>query len=336
LLKNVNALERNSQILNFMGCNGTNHQMIQCAKSIDPKIALDKADEYFYSHANHGVAQFTFLPVVDNYFLEEEPINLLNRGKFKKCPILTGANKDEGNWLFVYAFPEYRNFSTRPDFDYETFKDFLTSLYHFYPQFPSTSSKSVMQAIQYRYTNWENVDNSIKNFENFDEAAGDFHFLCPTVDFASTYALNDQDVFLYYFTQRSSIHMWPEWMGVMHGDEISFVFGEPLNPSKNYTEEEKVLTRKILKYWSNFARYDDPNKNLNSLSKTKTLSQYIEPWPKFKVIKNSTYDQHRAYLNLNSKEISIGYNLRAEYCAFWGSFLPNLVLNECKKFSFLK
>jgi carboxylesterase type B len=145
LLKNSNAIERNTKILKFMGCNGTNYQMIECVKKFDPKTALDKADEYFYSHANHGVAQFTFLPVVDNYFLEEEPINLMNRGKFKKCPILTGANKDEGNWLFVYAFPEYRNLSVRPEFDYETFKDFLTSLYHFYPQYPSMSSKSVME-----------------------------------------------------------------------------------------------------------------------------------------------------------------------------------------------
>ncbi len=178
------------------------------------------------------------------------------------------------------------------------------------------------------------MDNSLKNFENFDEAAGDFHFLCPVVDFASTYALNGQDVFLYHFTQRSSNHLWPEWMGVMHGDEISFVFGEPLNPKKNFTDEEKVLTRKILKYWSNFARYSNPNgesnENLESTSETKTLSQYIEPWPKFKVVKNSTYDDQRAYLILNSKEISTGNNLRAEYCAFWGSFLPNLVLNECK------
>ena len=105
-----------------MGCNGTSSEMIECARKVDSKTALEKADEHFYTYANHGVAQFTFLPVVDNYFLEEEPISLLNRGKFKKCPILAGANKDEGNWLFVYAFPEYRNLSVRPNFDYETLK----------------------------------------------------------------------------------------------------------------------------------------------------------------------------------------------------------------------
>ena len=95
--------------------------MIERAKKMDPNTASDKSDEYFYTHANHGIAQFTFLPVVDNYFLEDEPLYLLNRGKFKKCPILLGANKNEGNFFFFYAFPEYRNLLAEPIIDYETF-----------------------------------------------------------------------------------------------------------------------------------------------------------------------------------------------------------------------
>ena len=265
----------------------------------------------------------------------------------------------------------------------------MTSLYHFYPQYPATSSAAVMNAIQYRYTNWNNVHNDDRNFENFDEAAGDFHFVCPVVDFASIYAINKQDVFFYHFTQRSSKHFWPDWLGVMHGDEVSFVFGEPLNPEKNFTYSEKVLSRKILKYWSNFVRYENPNgpqlttkdkliltsNNLNEYGMldansndntytsnpssnsntnnnddtdkksiqthkiirnrpritTQTLAQYIEPWPKFELMQNANSDDQRAHLVLNSNKLEIGYNLRAEYCAFWGSFLPNLVLSERKR-----
>jgi carboxylesterase type B len=176
ILNFEDAIERNSGILEFLNCKAnTTRESIECARHVDAKTAIEKADEYFYSKANHGVAQFTFLPVVDNYFLEEQPINLVNRGKFKKCPILLGANQDEGNWLFVYAFPEYRNLTHRPVFDYEMFKDFVTSMYYFYPQFPAVSSKSILNAIIYRYTNWNNANNDLKNFENLDDAAGDFH-----------------------------------------------------------------------------------------------------------------------------------------------------------------
>lgn len=202
----------------------------------------------------------------------------------------------------------------------------------------------------------DNVHNTNKNFENLDDAAGDFHFLCPLVDFANTYALEQQSVFFYYYTQRSSKHHWPEWLGVMHGDEISFVFGEPLYPFMNFTKEERILARKILKYWSNFARYSDPNgpsqevklqvnipsnKSLVKPSKpgryyvdhshsTPTLNQYIEPWPKYRIVPSPDNDFQRAYLILNSEKIDVSYNLRAEYCTFWGSFLPTLILSECK------
>lgn len=378
LLTFEDGIERNSGILRNLGCD-TNSTLdaLECARRVEPKLAIEKADEYFYSKAIHGVAQFTFLPVVDNYFLEEQPLSLINRGKFKKCPILLGGNKDEGNWLFVYAFPEYRNLTHRPTFDYEMFKDFVTSLYYFYPQFPAVSSRTILNAILYRYTNWHNVNNDLRNFENLDDAAGDFHFICPMVDFASIYAMHNQDVYFYYYTQRSSRHYWPDWMGVMHGDEISFVFGEPLYPELNFTHEEKVLTRKILKYWSNFAKYSDPNgptadsstndlDNDNHMQKiiksnypddnynnnnignanyrqinrhridrnhtvlTQTFMQKIEYWPKYVLNMNPHNDYQRAYLNLNSEKVYVGYNLRAEYCAFWGTFLPTLMLSECK------
>lgn len=154
LLENGEAFKRNSEILTTLGCTGTTEEILDCAQKVDSKIAIEKSDEHFYNKANQGVAQFTFLPVVDNYFLEEEPINLLNRGKFKKCPILIGGNKDEGNWFFVYAFPEYRNLLAVPTIDYELFKDLMASLFYFYPQFPSTSSQAILNAVLYQYSNW--------------------------------------------------------------------------------------------------------------------------------------------------------------------------------------
>jgi carboxylesterase type B len=168
-------------------------------------------------------------------------LSALNRGKFKKCPILIGANKDEGNWFFIYAFPEYRNLTYGPPMDYESFKYYLMSLFHFYPQFPSTSTNSIIQAVTYRYSHWNNVHNSKSNLQSLDDAGGDFHFVCPTVDFANIYAMNKLDVYFYYFEHRSSVHFWPEWLGVMHADEVAFVFGDPISNEKmNYTNHEKV------------------------------------------------------------------------------------------------
>lgn len=157
VLEGIEAFKRNKEIIESFGCKGSVDEMINCTLKIDPRTAIEKSDEHFYTKASHGVAQFTFLPVVDHYFLEDDPLHLLNQGQIKKCSILLGANKDEGNWFFVYAFPEYRDFNSTPNISYDLFKDMITSLFYFYPQFPSTSSLPIINSILYRYTNWSNL-----------------------------------------------------------------------------------------------------------------------------------------------------------------------------------
>lgn len=61
-------------------------------------------------------------------------------------------------------------------------------------------------------------------------------------------------VYLYLFDHRASNLAWPEWMGVIHGYEIEFVFGLPLEKRLNYTVEEERLSRRMMRYWANFAR----------------------------------------------------------------------------------
>jgi carboxylesterase type B len=341
------ALKRNREYLENLNCKGSTAEMIECARKIHPKHFLEKSDEYFYTRADASIMQFPYLPVVDNYFLPEEPIVLLNKGKFKKCPIMLGVNKDEANWFYIYQFADYRNLTVLPPINYEMHKKILANLFTFYPQFPSRATKPVIDAILYKYTPWDNVHNIKRNIEMLDDAPADYHFICPALDFAGTFATNQQDVFFYYFTQRATTHLWPDWFGVLHADEIQFVFGEPLYPQANFTEEEKVFTRKLLKYWSNFARYDNPNgyqveiknEHVISLDKkepeklnltTLTLKQYIEPWPKYQVLFDSESNNQKAHLVLNAAQVEVGYNLRSDYCSFWNSYLPNLILNQRK------
>lgn len=44
-------------------------------------------------------------------------------------------------------------------------------------------------------------------------------------------------------------------MGVLHGYEIMFIFGEAYNMGRyNYTKEEQELSNRFMRYWANFAR----------------------------------------------------------------------------------
>jgi carboxylesterase type B len=170
------ALKRYTETLEAIGCYGTASEQIECLKKADAKHIMEKSDEYFFSRMDHGIMQFPFIPVVDNYFLEETPLELVNKGKFKKCPIMLGVNRDEANWFYVYNFEEYRNFKIEPKLNYDTYKVMLNSLFYYFPQFPTKTKKSVLDAIIYKYSYWDNVQNRKKNIEYLDDAAADYHF----------------------------------------------------------------------------------------------------------------------------------------------------------------
>lgn len=53
LLSYEDAMERYSGILQHIGCNSTNvTEALECAREVDPKTAIEKSDEYFYSKVN--------------------------------------------------------------------------------------------------------------------------------------------------------------------------------------------------------------------------------------------------------------------------------------------
>jgi acetylcholinesterase len=49
-------------------------------------------------------------------------------------------------------------------------------------------------------------------------------------------------------------------MGVLHGYEINFIFGEPYNRIQfKYAKEEQELSSRFMRFWANFARTGNPN-----------------------------------------------------------------------------
>ena len=43
-------------------------------------------------------------------------------------------------------------------------------------------------------------------------------------------------------------------MGVMHGEEIEYVFGKPFEASLNFTANERDLSQRIMNYFTTFAK----------------------------------------------------------------------------------
>lgn len=223
--------------------------IIDCLRKQNAK---EFSEEEWYT-IETGVVRFPFVPVVDGTFLQEDPVKALRNGNFKRCPVLIGHNTNEANyWLFYFntIFVSH----SEPQVTQNHFDLLVDDIFNYHPYYPKLLNSFGKEAIKFQYRNWANPDDQKMNVWQLDMAVGDFNFICPCVDFAMRIASAGSNVFYYVFDHRSSRHHWPLWSGVLHADEINFVFGEPLNNDFGYKDEEKIFSKKIMSYWTNFAK----------------------------------------------------------------------------------
>lgn len=258
--------------------------------------------------------------------MPDDPERLLAQGRFKKCPILLGVNKEEGSLFVAIEFPGtiLANFPSQPQIPYSKFKLLVNETVSEHVKYSSQQQKRVFDAVLYRYSNWPNLENQQANLVNLYNIKGDLLFACPAVGVADYYANHNQSVFMYFFKHQSSQSKLPTWFGSIHTEEIQFVFGKPLRAHSEYTSEEKVLSRKMLNYWSNFARSANPNdQSLSGECK-------LDHWPLYQITNSSTNDLQRAYLSIDINRPSVAYNLRAEYFGFWFNYIERIIDDKNK------
>lgn len=219
------------------------HSAIQCLKASNATDLVNAE----WNGIVFGIVEFPFVPVIDGKFLTESPQKSLESKNFKKTNILMGANKDEGNYFIIYYLTELFKKEENVFVSREDFQMAVKELNLYVKQVGR-------EAIVFEYTDWLKPHSPIANREALDRMVGDYAFTCAVGDFAHRYAETGNNVYVYFFSERASVNPWPTWSGVLHGDEIAFVFGEPLNRSKNYDKDEQRLSERMMTYWANFAK----------------------------------------------------------------------------------
>ncbi|XP_054714483.1 acetylcholinesterase-1-like [Uloborus diversus] len=104
-------------------------------------------------------------------------------------------------------------------------------------------------------------------------ALGDYIKACPVIYFGDGLLRAGKDVYFYYFNHRPTVTQYADWMGVYHFCQVPFVFGQPLNSKKGYTQEEMELSRYMMTLWTNFAKYGQPS--VNTEKSTPQTRNYI-------------------------------------------------------------
>ncbi|PIO62832.1 Carboxylesterase [Teladorsagia circumcincta] len=243
--------------------------------------------------------------------------NAMKCGNFKRTQLLAGSNLDESMYFIVYYLSDIfpvKDFFTKTNFvpDRQTW---LKGVLDLLPQ-SMIKNQSALAAILHQYDQKDLPVQQRNWLDSLEKMFGDYHFTCNVNEMALAHSKHGGDTYYYYFTHRATAQTWPKWMGCLHGYEINFVFGEPFNKQFNYTAEEQELSSRFMRYWANFAKTGDPNKNEDGTRTT-------DIWPKYN-------GESMEYMDMTVKSEyppsrRTGNGPRREYCAFWKSSLPKLM-----------
>ncbi|XP_046545490.1 cholinesterase 1-like [Haliotis rubra] len=202
----------------------------ECLKFAD---AQSIADLQFTLSVRNLIA---FAPVIDKYFLPDDPKTLLARGEYKNTELLHGFNKDEATLFVMNLVTGLRNLTAPP-------QNLTLSSAEYEMMIKSTFIKDLSdkakEALSIYYKSLQPPGN-VDYFDVVNNLQSDVLYNCPVVEFGSVLS-RINPTFLYGFNHRISTNPFPAWTGTAHSFEIELVFGESTSTTTHLDAIQPVM-----------------------------------------------------------------------------------------------
>lgn len=196
------------------------------ASSVDELRAMDAS-----KFAGRGLGSNSW-PVVDGYVIPGDQSELYAEGKYNDVPVLIGYNSDEGA-SFQFGGRGAEAYTQSTQMRYGPFAEALLKAYPYTDADGGKQSRDLMRDAAFGWQTW--------NWARLQSKTG------------------KGKVYLYYFDEHPEHPAGsPDFgKGSYHGQDVNFVFQHM--GSFERPEVDKPLSIAMGKYWTNFAKYGNPN-----------------------------------------------------------------------------
>ncbi|MFA6450134.1 MAG: carboxylesterase/lipase family protein [bacterium] len=216
----------------------------ECLRKIPADTFVKSLPMALFFFANPGEENYYTGPVVDGYFLPDNPYLLFKNGKFNTdVKVILGTNSDEATLLTtsrktatkeeLAATINNDKILLREAFGINPYdRDFLAA-------YPVTAYKTPGDA--------------------YNDIICDVAFTCPTRILANLIVKWQPDVYLYYFSKAPATQPPFGKFGAYHSAELAFIFRKFSILGMSFeTKENLAVSDKMIALWSSFARTGTP------------------------------------------------------------------------------
>ncbi len=198
-----------------------------------------------------------FAPIIDDVIIRDQEKTLRERAR---VPLIIGSNKDEATFFKPRMQP------INIDYYKMVVKDYF-----------GDKSSSILDA--FHAGSDEEAEKHFLHLHTYNL------FTIPAYDIAGKLSALGGTVYIYRFN-RLAVQNQTSGIGVSHGEEIPYVFGH--TNTEGYTPEDHKISEAIMKYWTQFAKMGNPNR------------QGLTVWPRF------TFESNH-YLAMDDEVVAKNY-----------------------------
>uniref|UniRef100_A0A8U8C4F8 Carboxylic ester hydrolase n=1 Tax=Geospiza parvula TaxID=87175 RepID=A0A8U8C4F8_GEOPR len=252
--------------------------------SKDLRLSTDLEIFFFFLF----LQEISFLPLVlDGVFLHKPPEEILAGKEFNAVPFMIGVTNNEFGWniRLTSKMKSLREIGDRKSIA-STVEVFLPMIVNFLPMILDEYLGDTEDPAELR--------------DGFLDLLGDMAIVMPAIKALNYHRESGAPTYFFEFQHRASAFRdsKPDYVKADHGDEVGFVFGGPFlaGDIQLFTEEEKNLSRTLMKYWANFARNGNPN------------GEGLVEWP--------SYNLNEEYLQINLQQKK-DRKLKEKKVEFW-------------------